>query len=221
MQRLVALDVTAIVPFRKSAQYRRFLRCIPSQVCFEPLTRTKMGRALYVSRISLAAVVNCRTLRACGFLSVHTGSPPRAHPLARGHGAVATRECHVYLCYVTKVVLVPSSAAAAARDGTGGARRTPSRESQLRVRLGKSSESDSTSSTGSRKKLLVLLVRGSKHTSIYCQSLLEQCLTALFWQETRYVWWRILVLVQVRGSKHSWLGIQRRERRALVRMESG
>jgi hypothetical protein len=29
------------------------------------------------------------------------------------------------------------------------------------------------------------------------------------------------VLVLVRGSKHTWLGIQRRKRRALVRMESG
>jgi hypothetical protein len=29
------------------------------------------------------------------------------------------------------------------------------------------------------------------------------------------------ILVLVRGSKHTWLGIQRRKRRALVRMESG
>jgi hypothetical protein len=29
-----------------------------------------------------------------------------------------------------------------------------------------------------------------------------------------------VVLVLVRGSKHTWLGIQRRKRRALVRMES-
>jgi hypothetical protein len=43
----------------------------------------------------------------------------------------------------------------------------------------------------------------------------------LHWQPASE--WQCLasVLVLVRGSKHTWLGIQRRKRRALVRMESG
>jgi hypothetical protein len=160
---------------RLDARARRFLRCIPSQVCFEPLTMIhRSPRAGSRRRPENSGDIRVRG-KTCHLCDDGDDGPGYDlwHVCLNAQRRVPTPTLLRSAILVSPFYLGASC--------------------QCAVFLALNAESRAFSVSGTS---LSLACRPScpscRMTSIRCQSLWERCLTALFWKETRYVWWRIL-----------------------------